>query len=302
MPHVGVLRQYKFKDDVDDIRGSNLYGRDDKKLGEIDDVIFDHDTGQIQYAVVDTGGWLSSDKFIVPAERIFARDEDDDFRADLTKEQIERFPEYNESMHEEPTHWHDYETRYRNSWTETGGVLHKDGSTNILTPEADEMPPARGDVTADVTPTRLAPKFTDTAPSANKLRMRPEGTASRAEDTSIPGHALNSERADWQDTDAAIRRQREEAGIREVRNEDRLRDDRSAYGDVDHTAVPRADAGDPEAYRSRLGDVRDDLSRPYPVQQGRNERWRAFEDNLRRNRVDVTSSCRSCSPARDRAA
>jgi uncharacterized protein YrrD len=42
-----------------DIRGSKLYGLNDEKLGKIDDVIFDHGTGEIRYVVVDTGGWLS---------------------------------------------------------------------------------------------------------------------------------------------------------------------------------------------------------------------------------------------------
>jgi hypothetical protein len=39
----------------------------DEKLGNIEDVIFDHTSGNIHYAVVDTGGWLSSKKFLVPA-------------------------------------------------------------------------------------------------------------------------------------------------------------------------------------------------------------------------------------------
>ena len=84
--HMGMLRDYRFSDDVDDIRGAALYGTDDDKLGKIDDVIFDHDTGTIQYAVVDTGGWLSSKKFLVPADRIhpYAKNTED-FAIDATK-------------------------------------------------------------------------------------------------------------------------------------------------------------------------------------------------------------------------
>jgi hypothetical protein len=51
-----MLRDYRFADNVDDIRGATLYGQDNDKLGKIDDVIFDHASGTIQYAVVDTGG------------------------------------------------------------------------------------------------------------------------------------------------------------------------------------------------------------------------------------------------------
>ena len=51
MAHYGTLREFRFKENVEDIRGSDVYGRDDEKLGEISDVIFDHSTGDIQYAV-----------------------------------------------------------------------------------------------------------------------------------------------------------------------------------------------------------------------------------------------------------
>src|SRR5689334_282896 len=83
MPHYGMLRDYRFTQDIDDIRGATLYGVDHDKLGKIDDVIFDHDSGTIRYAVVDTGGWLKSKKFLVPADRIRPDAEhEDDFYMD----------------------------------------------------------------------------------------------------------------------------------------------------------------------------------------------------------------------------
>ena len=68
MANFGMLRDYRFTDSAEDIRGSKLYGLDDEKLGKIDDVIFDYATGLIRYVVVDTGGWLSTKKFIVPGQ------------------------------------------------------------------------------------------------------------------------------------------------------------------------------------------------------------------------------------------
>jgi len=68
---------------------------DARKLGEVDDVIFDQATGAIVYAVIDTGGWLASKKFIVPPQRLQASAQHDkDFRVNLTREQIEGFPPY----------------------------------------------------------------------------------------------------------------------------------------------------------------------------------------------------------------
>ena len=59
MPHYGTLRDYQFSDaeTADDIRGAKIYGRDDDKLGKIEDVIFDHSTGAISYVVVDMWWW-----------------------------------------------------------------------------------------------------------------------------------------------------------------------------------------------------------------------------------------------------
>src|SRR5436190_20382911 len=76
--HLGTLSSFRFADDATDLRGTTLYGVGDEKLGTIDDVIFDHGTGRIQYAVVDTGGWLRHRRFIVPADRIRAYEKHED--------------------------------------------------------------------------------------------------------------------------------------------------------------------------------------------------------------------------------
>ncbi len=73
MAHCGLLRNYRFPDSseaAEDIRGAKLYGGDDEKLGKVEDAIFDHSTGLIRYVVIDTGGWLSSKRFLVPADSL----------------------------------------------------------------------------------------------------------------------------------------------------------------------------------------------------------------------------------------
>jgi len=135
MAHVGTLRDFRFENSTDDIRGAALYGREDEKLGKIKDVIFDHSSGAVRYAVVDTGGWLKSKLFLVPAERIRPRgDKDDEYFVALTKEQIENFPVYDENTVGDEKRWDAYERGYRGSakFEETGDVLHQAGGTNIL--------------------------------------------------------------------------------------------------------------------------------------------------------------------------
>jgi len=140
MAQQGMLRDYRFTDAAEDIRGSKLFGRNDEKLGKIDDVIFDHASGLIRYVVVDTGGWLSTKKFIVPSERLRASAEHkDDFAVDLSKEQVESLPPYDESHLESDQQWADYEGKYRSKW-DTGPVMHREGTDRNITPTTQEMP------------------------------------------------------------------------------------------------------------------------------------------------------------------
>jgi sporulation protein YlmC with PRC-barrel domain len=197
MAHYGMLREYRFSGDVDDIRGAKLYGTNDDKLGKIDDVIFDHATGTIQYLVVDTGGWLSTKKFLVPADRIYPHGKDEkDFAIDATKQQIEALPPYDEKAFTSGADWSEQDKKYRQPWTTSGSVLHKDGSTHTITPEASEMPAGTGSGVDDsaYTPDRLAGKFPPAEADPSKLRMRPAGAAAKAEDERFPGTSVPAEK------------------------------------------------------------------------------------------------------------
>jgi sporulation protein YlmC with PRC-barrel domain len=138
-----TLGDYRFpnaEDAAHDLRGSKVYGADDnEKLGEVDDVIFDQATGAIVYAVVDTGGWLTSNKFIVPPEKLQASvKHDGDFRVNLTKEQIESFPPYDSDSVASDEDWADYEEHYRSKW-ETGPVMHREGTDRNVTPTTQQQ-------------------------------------------------------------------------------------------------------------------------------------------------------------------
>jgi sporulation protein YlmC with PRC-barrel domain len=140
MAKYGTLRDYRFTEAAEDIRGSKLYGLNDEKLGKIDDVIFDHFTGLISYLVVDTGGWLTTKKFIVPVTRIrVSAEHKDDFAVDLTKAQVENFPPYQEADLESDEQWSDYEGRYRSKW-EADPVMHRTGTDRNVTPTTQQMP------------------------------------------------------------------------------------------------------------------------------------------------------------------
>ena len=145
MAHFGTLKSFRFSEgDADDIRGATLYGLNDEKLGKIDDVIFDHSTGDIHYAVVDTGGWLSSKKFVVPSERLSPSGKHEgDYQVALTKKQVETFPVYDEKAVDSEDSWDDYEEAYSTVW-EGNEVQHRAGSDHNITPTDDEVPPDTG--------------------------------------------------------------------------------------------------------------------------------------------------------------
>jgi sporulation protein YlmC with PRC-barrel domain len=142
MARYGTIGDYRFSDTQEaalDIRGAKVYGPGDHKLGEIDDVIFDEATGGIVYVVVDTGGWLSSNKFIVPPQEIRpSLQHEDDFLVDLTKEQIESFPPYDGKALTSEEKWADYERRYRAKWVERP-VLHREATDRNVTPTTKQQ-------------------------------------------------------------------------------------------------------------------------------------------------------------------
>ena len=152
MAHYGMLRDYRFSNDVDDIRGASLYGVDDEKLGKIDDVIFDHSSGNHSLCRRRFRRMAQQQKVsrtCRPHSSLTARHEDD-FYADMTKKQIEALPRYDEDSldkndaDENEREWSDYDERYRKSLETTGDVMHREGSTHAITPDPSELP-ATGD-------------------------------------------------------------------------------------------------------------------------------------------------------------
>ena len=139
MSHYGLLGVYEFGVMAEDIRGATLYGLRDEKLGKIDNVIFDHSAGDIRYLVVDAGGWLRTKKFVVPAGRLrVSSKHEDGFTADLTKEQVEKFPKYEETDVDSEEKWTDYEDQYRSNW-EASPVMHRAETDRNTTPTTQQL-------------------------------------------------------------------------------------------------------------------------------------------------------------------
>ncbi|PSB08768.1 photosystem reaction center subunit H [Pleurocapsa sp. CCALA 161] len=101
-----------YKEDIfsgQDIKNFSVYDHTNDKIGSVYDIIVD-ETGKFRYLVIDTGFWVFGKKVLLPVgkasidyaqERIYAKD--------LTKEQVESLPEYDDNM----TVDYDYEERVR---------------------------------------------------------------------------------------------------------------------------------------------------------------------------------------------
>lgn len=158
MPHYGLLRDYRLDQPgtAADVRGSSIYGRNDERLGKIEDVIFDHTTGEIRYVVVDTGGWFTHKKFLVPPHRLHSSaNHEDAFAINLDKQQVENLPPYNEADIESERQWGTYEKRYDAAW-QSGPIQHREGSDHDVTPTPDEMRPEPDSIGSHLTPRERA--------------------------------------------------------------------------------------------------------------------------------------------------
>jgi sporulation protein YlmC with PRC-barrel domain len=187
MAHYGILRETHVADAAEDIRGSHLYGVNDEKLGKINDVIFEHSTGDISYVVIDTG-WLTTKKFIVPADGLRASAKhEDDFEVNLNKDQIENLPPYQEADLDSERKWADYEGRYRSKWV-ASPVMHRAETDRNITPTTQQTignvnseqsaAAAHGYSTGSAVPTTPGDRAELEAASSTTERVVPAGTDS----------------------------------------------------------------------------------------------------------------------------
>jgi len=164
MPHYGLLHDHKMED-IDDLRGAEVYGVNDEKLGTIDDVIFDHSSGEIRYIVLKTGGLLSGKRVMVPANRVEPYgNHDDKFYAELDKERLEMLPEFNDDKLKTEGDWAQFEKNYEERWND-GTVMYNKDTGRIITPPTNEQvqptegqplsQQARESLNRDFTPQRM---------------------------------------------------------------------------------------------------------------------------------------------------
>jgi hypothetical protein len=91
-PWLRYLDAEKVDDRTLDIDGMKVRNAAGDKLGEVDGVIVDADSGRTYYIAVDAGGWFKTRHFLLPIGEVRLDGDRDALVVSLTKEQVSRFP------------------------------------------------------------------------------------------------------------------------------------------------------------------------------------------------------------------
>ena len=92
--------RYLDADDVDDAvvdyDGLDVLGSDDRKVGEIDGFIVDLMSRRVNYIVIDSGGWFTSRRLLLPIGHATVASDRQSLRVDVTRDTLKLMPEYHE--------------------------------------------------------------------------------------------------------------------------------------------------------------------------------------------------------------
>ncbi len=229
MAHYEMLRDYHFSEDVDDIRGAPIYDANGGELAKVQDVIFDHESGDIRYLVAEAG---HKRRVLIPSDHLFRSVVDERaFDTDLTPEAAAKLPPFDEKMLESERAWQKQHEEQRQHWREReekreeqlerqadekwhmGVVQHQHGSTHNITPEEEPEPgwsPPAGEpiiTGADLTPHRIAGKFPGDrgpmvvpgSPNADEITLQPAGIAAHARESAFGSWEASPRFTDFQE-------------------------------------------------------------------------------------------------------
>jgi sporulation protein YlmC with PRC-barrel domain len=201
MTHYANLGSQPVSDNIHDLRGATVRGPDGKELGNVNDVVLDHDTMEIRYLVVDSSGWLEAGTFLLPAARVSRdKDHEDGLATGITKDQVENSPQYVRASLRSEEEWEKYEQEFKRYWDDEP-VMHMKDTYRIITPPEEPASTQSGSSgergsrsgnlelnAAGLFPDRISDVFSDTAPNSGQVTLRPKSVA-RAE-ASAPGVTL----------------------------------------------------------------------------------------------------------------
>jgi hypothetical protein len=88
-------------DTVVDYDGLSVVGPDEERIGEVDGFIVDAQAGRLHYVVVDSGGWFSSRRVLIPVGHARLGGESRALLLDVPRATLSRYPEFHEERFRE---------------------------------------------------------------------------------------------------------------------------------------------------------------------------------------------------------
>jgi hypothetical protein len=104
MEMAGYASRFRYldADDVDDAvvdyDGIDVNGADDQKIGNADGFIVDIESRRVNYIVVDSGGWFTSRRLLLPIGHVTVAPDRKSLSTDVTREALHRLPEFHEDQ------------------------------------------------------------------------------------------------------------------------------------------------------------------------------------------------------------
>jgi hypothetical protein len=99
--------RYLDADDVDDevvdYDGLSVIGTDGRKIGDVDGFIVDAAARRVNYVVIDSGGWFTSRRLLLPIGHAAIAEDRRSLRVDVSRDALGRFPEFDEGRFREFT-------------------------------------------------------------------------------------------------------------------------------------------------------------------------------------------------------
>lgn len=107
----------------EDIKGFDVYTQNDEKIGSVEYILVDNQSGRFRYFVVDTGFWIFGKKVLLPVGRTTIQYTDRRVAVKgLTKEQVEDLPNFDDLEKVD----YDYEEEVRGTYRSDAGVANYD--------------------------------------------------------------------------------------------------------------------------------------------------------------------------------
>jgi sporulation protein YlmC with PRC-barrel domain len=125
------IRDHHDREIISQIRGANVYGQNDEELGSVEDAIVNPESGELRYLIVDAG-WLHTRRFLVPADQVNAYRGNDDLYVNLSRQQVESLPAFDDACLSSEDAFTNYEHEYRRAWQPRGNVTEIRPSSRLL--------------------------------------------------------------------------------------------------------------------------------------------------------------------------